>query len=85
MSWLLYVTEVALVLTCVALLPWMKREGEREWARYQRRLAIQEFQRAFERGLLSLRDAYAQMGLAIGVAAKAMKAMGVAMGLEEKR
>jgi hypothetical protein len=31
MIWLLYVSEAALVVAAIALVPWMKREGDRSW------------------------------------------------------
>lgn len=83
MIWL-YAAEVALVVTCLALVPRMKRAGEREWHRYR---TIQQIQAVIDRVAPAIREVGRQMGLlgpAVARASKAIRQASVAMGIERE-
>lgn len=81
MTWI-YATEVLVIAAAVVGMFWLKREGDRNWARHQRsqvrlRLVLDTAQ--FIASVARMNDAMAAMGPVMSRAAKELSAMEKAM------
>ena len=72
----LYLTEVLILLAAFPLMPWLKREGEREWARHVSRTVtvtiVADFSR-FTAAAAAMGSQFAQMGAAAADMERAMR------------